>query len=44
LVNGARVPEKIDFEFFFEKTPKTGKKSVLGIEKQVYRYPDSISL
>jgi hypothetical protein len=43
LVNGARVTEKIDF-YFFEKSAKTGKKSVITRKKLVYRYPDSVKL
>jgi hypothetical protein len=42
LVNGARVTEKIFFEF--EKSAKTGKKIRYNKKKLVYHYPDSIKM
>ncbi len=39
-VNGARVPEKNEFEIL----ANTGKISVITSKKCVYRYPDSVKM
>ncbi len=44
LVNGGLVPEKIGFDFFFEKLEKTGKKSVIVSKTLIYRFPDGTNL